>query len=177
MSSLLSIESFDVLPISQLIRCIVRFACLRFLTMCSFHVSLVSRVIPRYLVSTFRGIGILFRYMSGDWRCCKVNVMWLDLVSLIFMRHLAIQVWIEWRCDCRSVEATVGSSWEERIVMSSAKEPIVVCVETGRSFTKTSVYHTSMTSSDSGVYVTTTNSNATPTHSWSHCWFLKADDD
>jgi hypothetical protein len=54
--SLFSIARLDFLPSSQFNCLMVMLTCFRFLAICCFHVNVLSIVIPRYLMSVFRGI-------------------------------------------------------------------------------------------------------------------------
>jgi hypothetical protein len=65
--SLFSIARFDFLPSSQFNCLMVMLTCLRFLAICCFHVNFLSIVIPRYLISVFRGIliNICTRFMTN----------------------------------------------------------------------------------------------------------------
>jgi hypothetical protein len=75
----------------------------RFLTICCFHVNLLSIVIPRYLISVFRGIWISLMVTSGSKLFQRAKVMEQDLFSFILIRHFSDQVcrvlrWY-WRSD------------------------------------------------------------------------------
>jgi hypothetical protein len=73
--SLFSIARFDFLPSSQFNCLIVMLTCFRFLTICCFHVNLLSIVIPRYLISLFGGIWISLMVKSGVELFPRVKVM------------------------------------------------------------------------------------------------------
>jgi hypothetical protein len=81
--SLLSIARFYFLPSSQFNCLIVILTCFRFLTICCFHVNLIS---------VFRGIWISLMVKSGVDIFPRVKVMEQDLFSFILIRHVSNQV-------------------------------------------------------------------------------------
>jgi hypothetical protein len=107
--------------------------CFRFLTICCFHVNLLSIFIPRYLISVFRGIWISLMVMSGVELFRRVKFMEQDLFSFILMRHFSNQVCRVLRWYWRSDAAVLESSLSDNIIVSSANVPRVVLVEVGRS--------------------------------------------
>jgi hypothetical protein len=73
---------------------IVILTCFCFLTICCFHVTrnLLSIVIPRYLISVFRGIWISLMVKSGVELFPRVKVMEQDLFSFVLIRNFSNQV-------------------------------------------------------------------------------------
>jgi hypothetical protein len=107
--------------------------CFRFLTICCFHVNLLSIVIPRYLIYVFRGIWISLMVTSGVEFFRRVKVMEQDLFSFILIRHFSNQVYRVLKWYWRSDAALLESSLTDNTTVSSANVPRVVLVEVGRS--------------------------------------------
>ena len=76
-------------PVSQQNFLNLSLSCFDLFVMCCFHVSLLSRVMPRYLTESLLGIVILLMIISWGQVCFRsVKVTCVDLFSLILKLHL-----------------------------------------------------------------------------------------
>jgi hypothetical protein len=107
--------------------------CFRFLAICCFHVHMLSIVIPRYLISVFRGIWISFKVESCVELFRRVKVMEQDLFSFILICHFSNQVCRVLKWYWRSDAALLESSLTDNMPVLSVNVPRVVLVEVGRS--------------------------------------------
>jgi hypothetical protein len=80
----------------------------------------LSKWRPRYLTVTVFGKVDWLMYIVGLVHFRRMNVIFADLVSLIFSRHLRVHCSIFRRWACRFVEAMVGFEWVVMIAVSSA---------------------------------------------------------
>jgi len=107
--------------------------CFRFVHMCFFQVSLLSRWIPKYLALSATGICWLLIDTGGQVSLLVANVTWVDFVSLILMRHFLNHSSIRCRCLWRLWVAICGSEWEANTAVSSANVAVIVSLIVGRS--------------------------------------------
>lgn len=132
-NSLFSSERGDL----ELIRDLNLFSCISraflLVCICFFHVSLLSRCIPRYFTSFACGISEWLRVIGGHVSRLRVNVTCTDLVSLTLILQscsqdeiLSIHFWREWL-------AFLGSSLTANAAVSSANVPITTPSVRGRS--------------------------------------------
>jgi len=95
------------------------------------QVSLLSRVIPRYLTTVEFGISDPWKYEGGHSVFLSVKFTWTDFSGFILIRHLVAQFSIKFRWFCKEVEDYAGQWPGESIAVSSAYEAMVVFVEFG----------------------------------------------
>jgi len=119
-SNLFSSDSFDFLPIIQYTRWSCNPSCFLLVNICFCHVSVRSRWMPKHLAVSLCGICWPFNVTAGQVSRFKEKVIWVDLFSLVFIRHCFNNVsnWLRWwwRFD----QAVMGLWCEARIAISSA---------------------------------------------------------
>jgi hypothetical protein len=94
-------------------------SCLLFVKMCLRHVSLLSRCMPKYLVSSARGIITPLRVTGAQTSRFRVKVTCTDLASFTLNFHFLNQVWRLPRCICILQDADVGWAWDANIAVAS----------------------------------------------------------
>ena len=76
---------------------------------------------------------MLFNVTAGQEYFFRVNVTWIDLDSLAFIRQVFSHVWTLSRLLCNRNEATIGLRLTAMITVSSAYVAIEVAFDSGRS--------------------------------------------
>jgi hypothetical protein len=107
--------------------------CFRFLAICCFHVNLLSIVIPRYLISVFRGIWISLMVNVRCWTLPKGESYGARFIFIYLIHYFSNQVCRVLRWCWRSDAALLASSFTYNMTVSSANVPRVVLAEVGRS--------------------------------------------
>jgi hypothetical protein len=133
MRSLLLMDSFDLCPSKQYILVRVVRSCFQFAKMCLCHVSLLSRCIPRYLISSSWWSYTLFIWTGGHVSLHAVNVTWIVLDPLAFILNFSNQSRITSRFVYSLCEAMAGSLSMATTAVSSEKVAVVDSGKVGRS--------------------------------------------
>jgi hypothetical protein len=157
MRSLLLVESFDLHPSNQYILVRVIPSCFRFAKMCLCQVRLLPKCSPRVLTTASRVSCTLFIWNGGGGgghvSLHVVNVTWIELDSLAFIRLFLNQFWITSRSVYSFCDAMAGSLSMATTAVSLAK---VAVVESGERYNKgprTLPWGTPALTEDSSVYL------------------------
>lgn len=99
------------------------------LHVCGGSMLILSKWTPKYLVVIEVEISILLKETRGQIPCCRVKVIWQDLVSFIFtlqiLHHDSIVVSWAWNL----FEAVNWFSWVDMIALASAYSMMKVLME------------------------------------------------
>ena len=130
--SLFSIDICECLPMIQYIRLNESSNCFLLACMCVLHVSRRSKCNPRYLALSLWGMGLPFRCTGGHSSRLRVKVTCVDLDSLAQIRHCCSHCSNRYKWVWSFEVATIWSSWDARIAVSSAYVAVSVCSDSGR---------------------------------------------
>ena len=135
-SSLLSIDSLEIRSRRQYSFVSLMPKHFRLLKMCDFNVRHLSMCIPKYLLVSAWGSGMLLSLTARRVFLRVVNVTWTDFFSFGLIFHFFIQFAMLSSPLCRFVVAFMGSLSIERFVVSSANVPIIILFVEGKSAVK-----------------------------------------
>ena len=97
-------------------------SCFRFCLACFNQVNLLSRVIPRYLVDWWSGIGLLLNFSGGHSLLFSEKFTCVDFSLLILIFQFLAQDSILFKCNCKCWDAILENVFDISIAVSSANE-------------------------------------------------------
>jgi len=87
---------------------------------------------PKYFTSLGWTRYVLFSWTGGHEDHLRVQITWVDFVSLAFVRHFLSHFCMSSRAVCSLSVAITGSVWAARTAVSSAKVAVSVSAVVGK---------------------------------------------